>query len=153
MEITVTKTLTSSKEAVWKNLKNFAGVQNYHPTVTVSKSLNGKEFGMGAERSCTFTDGNTIKERIVDYTENEGYKVDIIDFGKMPIKYAQAHLGIREAANGANEVFMSMNFKAKMGPLGWVMERVMMKKSFIKLVTGVLDGLDSYSETGIPVRA
>ena len=151
MEITVTRTLTAPKEAAWNNLKDFAGVQNYHPTVTVSKSLNGIVSGEGAERSCTFTDGNTIRERIIGYTEDNGYVVDIFDLGNMPLKYARANVGIRESSAGNSELYMSMDFKAKMGPIGWVMERMMMKKMFIRMVNDILEGLDNYSTTGVPV--
>ena len=151
MKILVTKPLTASKDKAWENLKNFAGIQNYNPSVATSKPINDKVYGIGAERSCVLTNGDTIKERITDYTENESYKVDIYDMGKMPLKYAHADIGINEKEKNSYELYMSMDIKAKMGPAGWIMER-MMKKPYTKLLASILEGLDTFSQTGVPVK-
>jgi len=153
MKVEVSVMLISPREAVWNNLKDFASVQNYHPTVTSSTRLNDKVTGIGAERSCTFNDGNTILERIIDYYEGDHYVVDIFDMGKMPLKSAQAIVGIRMGVDGLAELFMSMEFKAKFGPLGWVMERMMMAKMFKRLMLSILNGLNAYSKTGVPVAS
>lgn len=139
----VSKNMQVTPEQAWDALNDFGGIHKYHPLVNTSPIINGKSSGLGAERVCNFHDGNAIKERIVDYTENQGYSVDIIDPGKFPLKSAVAHITITPASDHTTDINFAMEFQPKFGPIGWAMGKLIMEKQFEKILGNVVDNMEA----------
>ncbi len=146
--VNVDHKISSSPEKVWEVLDKFGGVSAYHPFVKASPIANGVESGLGAERFCHFEDGNSIKERIVEYDAGKSYKVSIIDAGTFPLNEAIATLSVKPLSKNESIVTFNMNFKPKFGPMGWLMAKLMMEGQFKKNLSNVLQGLDDHIRTG-----
>jgi len=147
-QVTVHHKINASTPKVWDALDKFSAVYMYHPFVKHSESLNQKDSGLGAERSCHFEDGNIIKERIIAYEKDKSYHVEIYDPGKFPLHKAIALLEVKPEGNNSSIVTFNMSFQAKYGPAGWLMAKMMMKKQFASILKKVLQGLDTHLQTG-----
>ena len=142
--VTVSRDYRHSADKVWGALDKFGNVSAYHPLVKESSIINGQDTGTGAERVCHFKDGNTILERIVEYTPNKNYSVEIYDLGSFPLKKAVALLEVNEKGSKSSSVNFKMDFQPKYGLIGTIMANMVMKKQFSKLLGQVLAGLDRY---------
>ena len=142
--VTISHNYDQPAGKVWEALDNFGDVQAYHPLVKESSIINGQGRGKGAERVCHFKDGNSIRERIIDYTADKNYQVEIFDMGNFPLKKAIAHLEVSEQGPDASSVTFKIDFQPKFGFIGTIMAKMMMEKQFGKTLDMVLTGLEKH---------
>lgn len=132
--------------AVWPLLADFGAIDVFNPHVADSRIINGTAAtGIGSERQCDLSDGkNWIRERVVDWREGHSYTVDIYE-GTMPIERIVTHLGVEPDAQRSRG-FMDMTYVPKYGPLGRVLDALMLRATLRKTMTGVLRGLREKAE-------
>lgn len=142
--VTVTRTLPVDVRSTWAALADFGGIHRFHPYVDRSPLLNDTARGEGAERRCEFSDGNHICERVIQWDEGKSMTVDIYD-GSMPLARAQGSFTVTPTDSGTGSlVSFTMDYKPKMGPLGAVMDALMMRRKFRKMMNEILEGLESF---------
>ena len=135
-------------EKVWKILADFGGIYKFNPGVPNSYSTSQSNSGVGATRHCDFLPTGGVEERITEWNENSDYKIEIYEGkGVPPFKTAVAHLSVAPDDNGTI-VKMSLSYRLKFGPLGALMDAMLVRKQFQKAVPGILAGLRHYTETG-----
>ncbi len=149
-QVTVERTIHAPATAVWRVLADFGGVHRFHPAVETSPLLNGQSSGLGAQRQCNFYDGRHAVEQVVGWDEGRAIDIDIIG-GDMPLKSGRGRLSVETVSQGVSVVTMTMTYKPKGGPLGAVMDVLMMRGMFRKMLGKVLDGLDQHVTTGAEV--
>ncbi len=136
-------------DRVWDVLADFSGVWRYSPTVTESHSTNEASSGLGAERHCDLAfAGSSVEERIVDWREGRSYDVELLGGEKLPPMADFLARFEVEADGEATIVRGSMRYDMKYGPVGWVMDRAMVRPRFGKAFSLILAGLKHYVETG-----
>lgn len=146
--ITVRQTLQFPISRVWEALSDFGGIYKFHPAVRHSELLDGsKNGGVGAQRRCEFVNGRHVDEQVTAWTPSQKMDVAIVG-GNMPIKTATATLSVRKVNNATTEVTMDMDYTPKMGPLGALMNLLMMKRQFRGMMQQILQGLELHLETG-----
>ncbi len=138
------KTLNATPEAVWVTLSDYMNIDAFAPGITKVDALSEQSNGLGAKRRCHFPDGNSVVEEVTTWTEGRGYRVALVDLGKMPLK--EMHADIRLAPNGSGKthVTWSIDFATKFGPLGWIMGQALMKPMMRKALDGNLQGLEDH---------
>jgi len=146
-QITISKKLEYPSTMVWDVINDFGNISNFHPRVEKSYICNNKQVGNGAERKCHFGKGNVTTERIIDYTPNEAYEVEIIDTGKFPLEKAFARFEVKKLDDNSSEVVFTMNYIPKLGAVGLMLSNLVMKPQFESIFTKVLTGLDTYLRT------
>lgn len=141
--------INAPKDAVWASLADFSGVWKYNPSVASSRSLSVADRGVGAERRCELTFGGAaVEERIVEWSETGHYAVEIFDGDRMPpIKNVTGRLAVREDGDGSI-VSGAMSYETKLGPIGTLMDRLIISKKFGGAWSGMLAGLKHHVETG-----
>ena len=139
--------IDASPEQVWAVLKDFGGVHRWHPKVERSPLTGARNEGLGAGRVCHFYDGTSVREQVVEYAEGERMRVELSEFS-MPLHRAEATLALRALGQGRSEVTFSMDYDVKFGPLGWVMNSLMMQPMLGKLFEQILEGLRHHVTTG-----
>jgi uncharacterized protein YndB with AHSA1/START domain len=150
-QLSHTRTLRVPADRVWSTLADFGAVERFHPRVASSPLLGEQATGLGAERQCNFHDGNAIKERVVAWEEGRLLKIEIYE-ASMPLKRAIGTLEL--VPRGAEtDVVFTMDYAPKFGPLGALMDRLMMRKGFCGMLMEVLEGLEEHLETGRVVNA
>ena len=137
---------TVSADKVWKVMDDFGGIQKYAPTIKESSIVGDKQTGLGAKRKVTFEhDGSSLVEEITQYDEGNGYKMQVSGVSS-PLKSMNAEMWVESIDAGSSEIFMSVSFETKMGPLGWVMGKVLMTPIMNGAVKKVLAGLSDYAQ-------
>jgi len=145
--------INAPKEKVWDILADFSAIQNFHPGVPKSFATSDATTGLGATRHCDLLPTGGIEERIVEWNEGRDYKVEIYKGkGVPPFKTAIGHISVKPDGNGSIAT-MSLAYQLKFGPLGALMDALLVKKQFQKAVPGILAGLKLHSETGSLVDA
>jgi len=148
-----TLTIPAPAAAVWNTLKDFGGIHRWHPKVERSPLLSSNNEGLGAERVCHFHDGTSVREEIVEYIDGQRMRVSLSEFS-MPLERADAILEVRAVSATSSEVTMTMDYDVKYGPLGWVMNNLMMQPMLGKLLGQILESLGEHVVSdGVSARA
>ncbi|SFC56560.1 SRPBCC family protein [Pseudoalteromonas denitrificans] len=136
-----------SAEKIWQVLEDYSGIEKFAMTIKSSASVNDISSGLGAKRSCTFNDGSSLVEEIIEYQIGQGYKMDISNHS-MPLKSMQAEMKVNAIDANSSEIYMSADFVVKGGPLGWVMGQLLMRPVMKGIFKKVMTGLAYHSVTG-----
>jgi len=134
-------------EKVWQVLEDYNNIEKFAMTIKSSASANDISIGLGAKRSCTFNDGSSLVEEIIEYQAGQGYKMDISDHS-MPLKSMQSIMKVTAIDENSSEIYMSADFVVKGGPLGWVMGQLIMKPVMKGIFKKVMTGLAYHCATG-----
>lgn len=137
------------KEEVWKILADLGGVSVFHPIVTHSYYSTKQLTDIGATRVCELGPKQSVSERAIEWREGESYTlaVDFIKGMKPPVRNMQAIISVRADGDGSIAT-IGMRYQPKFGIMGMVMDRVMLRPQFGKMVPQILGGLKHYAETG-----
>lgn len=134
-------------EKVWQVLEDYNNIEKFAMTIKSSVSANEISSGLGAKRTCTFNDGSSLVEEIIEYQAGQGYKMDISNHS-MPLKSMQSEMKVTAIDENSSEIFMSADFVVKGGPLGWVMGQLIMRPVMKSIFKKVMIGLAYHSLTG-----
>lgn len=140
----------AAKDHVWAIAADIPNVYKYHPNVPASHGTSNQNQGPGASRHCEFISpaGGSVEERVVEWQEGERYRVEVYGGVKMPpITNLFAEIAVRADGNDTIAT-MTLNYDTKLGPLGVLMNKLMLETAFTKVVSGIVAGLKHYAETG-----
>ena len=145
--------INAPKEQVWAILADLGGVQRFHPAVRKSYYTTEKKEGVGASRVCELLPTGEVVETVSAWQEGEYMKIDIVEGKKTPpFKQAYGTFRLREE-NGQTVVKVALNYGLKYGPIGRLMDVMIVRSQFTKVVPNMLAGLKHYAETGEEVNA
>ena len=148
--VDVTRRINAPIDRVFRTWgDDFASIYKFHPGLKHSYLLpdSPSGAGKGTTRQCDLSDGkNWLRERIVDYRENERIVVDIYD-STMPLKSVRGTFRFCAVGTNATDVTFVMDFVPSMRPLGTLM-LLMMKPQFRKQMASMLEGNAAYVESG-----
>jgi len=147
--IEITRHIPASPARVWAAFADFGGIHKFHPFVETSPMLSQNASGLGAERRCEFYDGNSVCERVVGVEEGTSMTIDIYE-GSMPLERAEARIHL-EPADGGTRVRFVMDYTVKWGPIGALMDVMMMRRKMRGMLGKVLAGLETHLETGAAI--
>lgn len=139
--VSETLKLEAAPAEVWKVLADFGGVASWNPGVTSARLLNAKNGGVGAERRCELSSGpkDFIHERITAWHEGSSMTVEIAGTNQ-PIKSGTMGFVLRPDGTGTQATF-EMDYTLKFGPLGKIMDALMVRREMAKGARGILKGL------------
>ena len=136
-------------ERVWAVLADFGAIAQWSPTVERSYLTTeaGQEVGTG--RHLDLAGGwhvdRAIEDRVLEWDEGRRYLVE--SSGMRVMKYVRNEWAIEAASVGA-VVTLTFDFAAKLGLLGTLAERLLMRRQVRKAVVLILAGLKRHVETG-----
>jgi len=136
-----------SAEKIWAVLQDFASVEKFAPEIKSSPIVNDTTTGVGAKRKCTFNDGSSLVEEIVEYNEGEGYTMELSEH-TLPLKSMLAQMKVKAIDEHSSEITMSADFVVKGGPFGWLMGQFLMRSVLKGVFKKVMTGLAYYVVTG-----
>src|SRR5271168_4528790 len=85
--LTTSKTITidASASKVWNAVKDFNGLNTWHPAVATDEIVEGKNNTVGAVRLLTLKGGGTIKEKLLAFNSaGRTFKYAIVE-GVLPV--------------------------------------------------------------------
>ncbi len=148
-KVTVSRNLSIPADRAWEVLADFSGIHRFHPAVEHSPLLGEQNGGLGAERRCDFYDGNSVTERVIGWEDGKSMTIEVTE-GSMPLACAEGTLSVEPRGTGSR-VTMAMVYKPKYGPFGAIMDTLMMRPNFRKLLARVLEGMEIYATTGLEI--
>lgn len=136
-----------SAEKIWQVLENYSGVENFTATIKSSPIVGDIQSGLGAKRKCTFNDGSSLVEEIIEFNQGQGYKMELSEYS-YPLKSMFAEMRVTKIDANTSEIFMSSEFIVKGGPLGWLMGTLLMSPMMKGVFKTVMTGLAYHAATG-----
>ena len=141
----------------WAAVSRMGAVEDWHPNVARATVLTPHDTGIGASRRVEFQDGNSVVETVVEESDQQFTTVEMTEspmLGK-----ALVTISTSQRTEDTTEVTFAIDYTVRFGPLGRLLDAVMMKRVFRKVFGVALAGLSYHLETGetvtdsIPDRA
>jgi mxaD protein len=113
--LTTSKSITVNAPAdkVWNAVKDFNGLNTWHPAVAADEIVEGKNNAVGAVRLLTLKGGGTIKEKLVSYDPaRRSFKYSIIE-GVLPVSSYTSTFLVKPLGKNKSSVTWSGHFKRK----------------------------------------
>lgn len=136
-----------SAEKVWAVLDDYVGLDKYSNGVETTTIIGDKATGLGAKRHCVFYNKDSVVEEITEYEENKVFTVELSELSA-PLKSMVASFRIEKRSETSCEVFMTMDFSVRFGPLGIVLGILMMRPVLKGVQKNLLTGIAYHAFTG-----
>jgi mxaD protein len=100
-------------EKVWATVKDFDGLNKWHPGFAADELVSGSNGKVGAVRKLTIKDGPVITERLLAFDEaHHSYRYMITE-SPLPIAHYSSTVSVRPGQAGMTKVVWSGSFKRK----------------------------------------
>jgi len=146
-QLSTTAAVHAPLARVWETIADVGTIAEWHPGVEHSPVLSTQRSGLGAVRRVELYDGSSSVEEVTSLEEGRSLSVTMSDH-TMPLSRGVATFALEPDGDDRTLVTMTMDYDMKYGPLGWLMNAVMLKPIIGKLLVSVVSGLDHHLVTG-----
>ena len=146
-QLSSTKAVRAPLTRVWETIADVGTIAAWHPGVERSPVLSDHRTGLGAVRRVELYDGTSAVEEVTSLDEGRSLTVTMSEFS-MPLSRGAATFEVEADGDERTLVTMTMDYEMKYGPLGWLINAVMLRPIIGKLLASVLSGLDHHLVTG-----
>ena len=136
--------IQAEPEAVWSVLGTLDALHRYDPGVKKSELLAGPKDGVGASRRCDLAPGGWFRERVTEWQPHDSMAFELFEC-TLPVRRLK-HRYTLTAAEGGTLVKQTMEYELKFGPLGWLMDTLMVRRKWNEGVRGFFAGLKAQVE-------
>src|ERR1700757_4105134 len=85
LNVSKSVTINAPADKVWAKVKDFGGLDKWHPAVASDKVIEGTDKKVGAVSLLTLKDGGTIKEKLLAHDDlRHSYRYSILE-GVLPV--------------------------------------------------------------------
>lgn len=113
LHVTKMATINAPVAKVWDAVKDFNGLNTWHPAVATDQIVEGTNNQAGAVRLLTLKGGGTIKEKLLGFdAANHSFKYAIVE-GVLPVSSYTSTFSVKAAGEGKSEVTWLGEFKRK----------------------------------------
>lgn len=133
-------------EKVWAVLASLDALGRYDPGVLKSEIVTPAREGPGSARRCDLKPGGWFKERVADWKPNESLSFELLEC-TLPVRSLK-HSYTLTADGPGTVVRQRMEYQLKFGPVGRLLDAVMVRRRWNAGIKGFFDGLKAYVETG-----
>ena len=145
--------IDASVDKVWNILADFGGTYKWNPGVTQSYSTSANNSGLGATRHCDLKPAGSVEERIIEWNEGVDYTLEVYEGkGTPPFKKSLATFSVKPDGTGTM-VSATVEYSLKYGPIGVLMNLIMVGPFVKKAFQALLAGLKHHAETGQEVKS
>lgn len=135
---------TCPPERVWALLADLEAVQRYNPAVRRAAIEGETRTGVGARRSCELLPKGRVVERVTHWEEGRSVGLEL-DEHDWPIHFMRWVTRI-ESHGAGTRITQSLEYQVKFGPLGWLLDRMVMKRKLTATLTAVFASLARHAE-------
>ena len=133
-------------EKVWSVLASLDTLERYDPGVLKSEIVTPSRQGPGAARRCDLKPGGWFKERVAEWQPNESLSFELFEC-TLPVRRLKHSYTLTPDGSGTL-VRQRMEYELKFGPIGRLMDAMMVRKKWDAGIKGFFAGLKHYVETG-----
>ena len=131
-------------ENVWKILADLEEVARYNPGVRSATTIGLQRTGVGATRACELVPRGRVVERVTHWEEGRQVGLEVIE-SDWPIEFMRWVTRL-EPSEGGTRIFQELEYGLKFGPLGWLLDRLVMKNKLTGTLDGVFSSIVRYAE-------
>jgi mxaD protein len=98
---------------VWTVVKEFNGLNTWHPAVAKDEIVEGTNDAVGAVRLLTLKGGGTIKEKLLAYDDaGHSMKYEIVE-GVLPVSHYSSTIAVKANGEGKSTMTWTGHYKRK----------------------------------------
>jgi Polyketide cyclase / dehydrase and lipid transport len=131
-------------ERVWALLGDLEAVQHYNPSVRRAAIEGAGRTGVGARRLCELEPKGRVVERVTHWEEGRAVGLEL-DEHNWPVDFMRWVTRI-EPHRGGTRITQSLEYQVKFGPLGWLLDRMVMKRKLTENLDAVFASLARHAE-------
>jgi ligand-binding SRPBCC domain-containing protein len=140
--------IDATPEKVWSVLASLDALARYDPGVTKTEIVSPLREGPGAARRCDLAPGGWFKERVADWRPNEALSFELYEC-TLPLRRLRHSYTLRREGGGT-VVRQRMEYELKFGPLGKLLDALMVRRRWNAGIKGFFTGLKRYVEGDQP---
>jgi hypothetical protein len=133
-------------ERVWAVLADLEAVQRYNPGVRRAAIEGPQRTGVGARRSCDLVPKGRVVERVTHWEDGCALGLEVAE-SDWPIHFMRWVTRVEPQGSGAR-ITQSLEYQVKFGPLGWLLDRIVMKRKLTATLNAVFASLVRHAESG-----
>ncbi len=137
-----TRTINANKKDIWAKLADFGNIGDWSSGVVSSNWESDTRHGVGMERHCDLGKGKFLKERVIKCTNQSEMVIDFFDHN-MPLKSGQATFSLGKKEKQGVPVTFSVDYQLKFGPVGALLDKVMVRKEYSRVANQMLTDLEA----------
>lgn len=137
-----------SPERVWSLLADLEAVQHYNPGVRRAAVECPRRAGVGARRICDLLPKGRVVERVTHWEEGRALGLEVAE-SDWPIHFMRWVTQVEAHGAGAR-ITQSLEYEVKFGPLGWLIDRMVMKRKLTATLDAVFASLVRHAEGEAP---
>lgn len=131
-------------EKLWRCLSDLTLVKNYNPTVASAKLQGNGPIGLGTLRSCELKPKGKVLERVTVWEDGQAVGLEIVE-SDWPV--TSMNWVTRIIPHGSGSILsQQLEYGMKFGPLGWLLNALVLKRNITKNVGKALAGLIQIAE-------
>jgi hypothetical protein len=135
---------------VWKVLANLEEVARYNPGVRSAETIGARRTGVGAIRACDLVPKGRVVERVTHWEEGHALGLEVTE-SDWPIHFMRWVTRV-EPSDGGTRISQELEYELKFGPVGWLLDRLVMKKKLTETLDGVFSSLVNHAEGTLDPR-
>lgn len=113
LHVKKTITIAAPADKVWEAVKNFNGLNTWHPAIASDEIVSGTNNTVGAVRLLTLKGGGTVKEKLLGFDEaGHRFRYAIIE-SVLPLSHYMSSFVVTSTGNDKTLVTWSGRFKRK----------------------------------------
>jgi hypothetical protein len=132
-------------ERVWALLSDLAAVQLYNPGVKSAALVGDRRHGVGAMRSCELAPSGRVVERVTHWEDGRALGLEVVE-SDWPIRAMSWITRVVPDPNGCR-ITQELEYEPKFGPVGWLLDRLVMERKLRSTLDDVLASLARHAET------
>ena len=133
-------------EAVWKAVSVLTEVQHYNPTVASARFLSDRREGVGAMRRCELKPKGWVEERVWEWSPPHVIGLEVAA-SEWPISFMKWTTRL-ESDGKATRINQDLDYNIKFGPLGVLMDVLVMRRMLNNGIDEAFESLKLYVEKG-----
>ena len=134
-----------SPERVWALLADLEAVQHYNPGVRRAVIESSQRRGIGALRSCELVPKGRVVERVTHWEDGRAVGLEVTE-SDWPIHFMRWVTRL-EPTSGGTRITQSLEYAVKFGPIGRLLDSLVMKRKLTAVLDGVFASLVKRAET------
>jgi len=131
-------------EHVWALLSDLEAVPRYNPTVRTATVQGTRRTGVGAERACELVPKGRVVERVTHWEDGRAVGLEVAA-SDWPIHFMRWVTRL-EPAGATTRITQSLEYKVKFGPVGWLLDNLVMKRKLTSTLDEVFASLVKHAE-------
>ena len=131
-------------EHVWALLSDLEAVERYNPTVRTATVQGARRTGVGAERACELVPKGRVVERVTHWEDGRAVGLEVAE-SDWPIHFMRWVTRL-EPAGATTRITQSLEYKVKFGPVGWLLDNLVMKRKLTSTLDKVFASLVKQAE-------